>query len=488
MMEKVVRDIIYGISLKQVIGSAEVSVGSLTLDSRNAGEGSLFFAVSGTRFDGHDFIPQVIRQGCTVIIAEKEVAVPEGVTLIVTPNSHKAAGIVAGNFYGEPSRQLKLVGITGTNGKTTTTTLLYNLFSRLGYKTGLLSTVVNKIGEMEVPSTHTTPDPVALNALLAEMVESNCEFCFMEVSSHAIHQYRIAGLEFAGGVFTNITHDHLDYHKTFKEYLDVKKRFFDELPAAAFALINIDDKNGRVMVQNTRAKIVTYAMKTPADYKVKVLENQFSGLVLNINGKEVWSRLVGDFNAYNLLTAYAVSILLGEDEDEVLRVLSALESVEGRFQYFVSESGVVAIIDYAHTPDALENVLKTIANIRTKNETLYTIVGCGGDRDKAKRPEMARIACEWSDKVILTSDNPRSEDPNQIIEEMNAGVPGYHFKKTLSVVDRKQAIKTAISMAEEGDIILIAGKGHEKYQEINGVKHDFDDRQIAFELFEQMKN
>ncbi len=488
MMEKVVRDIIYGISLKQVIGSAEVSVRSLTLDSRNAGEGSLFFAVSGTRFDGHDFIPQVIKQGCTVIIAEKEVAVPEGVTLIITPNSHKAAGIVAGNFYGEPSRQLKLVGITGTNGKTTTTTLLYNLFSRLGYKTGLLSTVVNKIGEMEVPSTHTTPDPVALNALLAEMVESNCEFCFMEVSSHAIHQYRIAGLEFAGGVFTNITHDHLDYHKTFKEYLDVKKRFFDELPAAAFALTNIDDKNGRVMVQNTRAEIVTYAMKTPADYKVKVLENQFSGLVLNINGKEVWSRLVGDFNAYNLLTAYAVSILLGEDEDEVLRVLSALESVEGRFQYFVSESGVVAIIDYAHTPDALENVLKTIANIRTKNETLYTIVGCGGDRDKAKRPEMARIACEWSDKVILTSDNPRSEDPNQIIEEMNAGVPGYHFKKTLSVVDRKQAIKTAISMAEKGDIILIAGKGHEKYQEINGVKHDFDDRQIAFELFEQMKN
>ncbi len=485
-MEKLVRNIVYGISLQKVIGSTEITVEALTLDSRNAGAGSLFFAVSGTRFDGHDFIAKVVEQGCKAIIAEKEVAVPEGVTLIVTDNSHKAAGIVASNFYGEPSRQLKLVGITGTNGKTTTTTLLYNLFMQLGYTTGLLSTVVNKIGAETIPSTHTTPDPIALNALLAQMVDANCEYCFMEVSSHAIHQHRIAGLEFAGGVFTNITHDHLDYHNTFKEYLDVKKRFFDELPATAFALTNIDDKNGRVMVQNTRAKVVSYAMKSPADYKVKVLENQFSGLVLNINGKEVWSRLVGDFNAYNLLTAYAVSILLGEEEEEVLRVLSSLESVEGRFQYFISESGVVAIIDYAHTPDALENVLKTISNIRTKNETLYTVVGCGGDRDKTKRPEMARIACELSDKVILTSDNPRSEDPNQIIEEMNAGVPGHHFKKTISVVDRKQAIKTAISMAEKGDIILIAGKGHEKYQEINGVKHDFDDRKIALELFEQM--
>lgn len=485
-MKKVVRDIVYGISLQKVIGSTEITVESLTLDSRNAGAESLFFAVSGTRFDGHDFIAKVIEQGCKAIIAEKEVPVPGDVTLIVTENSHKAAGIVASNFYGEPSRQLKLVGITGTNGKTTTTTLLYNLFTQLGYKTGLLSTVVNKIGTETIPSTHTTPDPIALNALLAQMVEANCEYCFMEVSSHAIHQHRIAGLEFAGGVFTNITHDHLDYHNTFKEYLDVKKRFFDDLSTTAFALTNIDDKNGRVMVQNTRAKIVTYAMKSLADYKVKVLENQFSGLILNINGKEVWSRLVGDFNAYNLLTAYAVSILLGEEEEEVLRVLSSLESVEGRFQYFISESGVVAIIDYAHTPDALENVLKTISNIRTKNETLYTVVGCGGDRDKTKRPEMARIACELSDKVILTSDNPRSEDPNQIIEEMNAGVPGHHFKKTISVVDRKQAIKTAISMAEKGDIILIAGKGHEKYQEINGVKHDFDDRQIAVELFKQM--
>ena len=484
-MEKVVRDIVYGISLQKVIGSTEVTVEALTLDSRNAGAGSLFFAVAGTRFDGHDFIAKVIEQGCRVIIAEKEVAVPEGVTLIVTENSHKATGIVASNFYGEPSRQLKLVGITGTNGKTTTTTLLYNLFMQLGYKTGLLSTVVNKIGAETIPSTHTTPDPIALNALLAQMVDANCEYCFMEVSSHAIHQYRIAGLEFAGGVFTNITHDHLDYHNTFKEYLDVKKRFFDELPVTAFALTNIDDKNGRVMIQNTRAKVVTYAMKSPADYKVKVLENQFSGLVLNINGKEVWSRLVGDFNAYNLLTAYAVSILLGEEEEEVLRVLSSLESVEGRFQYFISESGVVAIIDYAHTPDALENVLKTIANIRTKNETLYTIVGCGGDRDKAKRPEMARIACELSDKVILTSDNPRSEDPSQILKEM---VDTSKISDPSRVIeDRKSAIEYAVSLASQGDTIAILGKGHELGQEIAGKKLDFDDRKVLAQAIAGLK-
>jgi len=487
-MEKILKDILYGVGLETIVGSNDLTIASLTLDSRQAKNGSLFFAVAGTRFDGHDFINQVIAQGCKAIIAERLVDVPSDVTLVVTNNSHKAAGIVANNFYDEPSKQLKLVGVTGTNGKTTTTTLLFNLFSKLGYKCGLISTVVNKIGDTDIPSTHTTPDPIALNKLLAEMVEQQCEFCFMEVSSHAIHQHRIAGLEFAGGVFTNITHDHLDYHKTFKEYLDVKKSFFDQLPSTAFALTNVDDKNGRVMVQNTNAKIATFAMKSPADFKVKVLENQFSGLVLNINGKEVWSRLIGDFNAYNLLTAFAVSSLLGEDEDEILRILSSLESVEGRFQYFISDGGVVAIIDYAHTPDALENVLKTIANVRTKNETLITVVGCGGDRDKTKRPEMAKIACELSDKVIFTSDNPRSEDPNQIIEEMNAGVPGQHFKKTISVVDRKQAIKTAISMAIKGDIILIAGKGHEKYQEINGVKHDFDDKQIAYELFKQMEN
>lgn len=485
-MEKLLKDIIYNVSLKTIIGSTNVGVERLTLDSRDAAAGSLFIAVSGTQVDGHEFISKVIEQGCKVIIAEKEVAVPKGVTLVVTDNTHKAAGIIANNFYDEPSNQLRLIGTTGTNGKTTTSTLLYHLFTRLGYKVGLLSTVVNKIGEEEIPSTHTTPNPIELNALLARMVNEGCAYCFMEVSSHAIHQHRITGLKFAGGVFTNITHDHLDYHGTFKNYLDVKKSFFDNLPKSAFALTNIDDKNGRFITQNTQAKVVTYAMKTPADFKVKVIENHFSGLELNINGKEIWSRLVGDFNAYNLLAAYSVAEMLHEDETEVLRVLSSLESVEGRFQYFISLNGVVTIIDYAHTPDALENVLRTISNIRTRNETLFTVVGCGGDRDKSKRPEMAKIACELSDKVIFTSDNPRSEDPNQIIEEMNAGVPGQHFKKTLSITDRKQAIKTAISMAKKDDIILIAGKGHEKYQEINGVKHDFDDREIALDLFKQL--
>ncbi len=486
-MNKEVKDIIYGVSIKSVTGSTDGVVNALTLDSRKAVSGSVFFAVKGARFDGHDFITDVIANGCRVIICEQEMPVPQGVTLIVTDDSHKAVGVVASNFYDEPSRQLKLVGITGTNGKTTTTTLLHKLFSGLGHKTGLLSTVVNKIGGREVPSTHTTPDAISLNALLAEMVNEGCEYCFMEVSSHAIHQHRIAGLEFAGGVFTNITHDHLDYHKTFKEYIDVKKQFFDHLPAGAFALTNIDDKNGMVMVQNTKAKKYSYALKTLADFKVKVLENQFSGLVLTINGKEVWTRLIGDFNAYNLLSVFAVSQLLGEEEQEVLTQISTLESVEGRFQYFVSDTGITTIIDYAHTPDALENVLKTIANIRTRNETLCTVVGCGGDRDKTKRPEMAAIACEWSDRVIFTSDNPRSEDPDRIIEDMMTGVPGVHFKKTLSITDRAQAIKTAVSMAERGDIILIAGKGHEKYQEIKGVKHDFDDRQTAVELFQKLE-
>lgn len=486
-MNKSLKDIIYGVTINSVVGTTDVAVSALTMDSRKAQAGSVFFAVAGVRFDGHDFIQEVIANGCTVIICEREQEVPEGITLIVTGDSHKAVGIVASNFYDEPSRQLKLVGITGTNGKTTTTTLLHKLFTALGHKTGLLSTVVNKIGTREVPSTHTTPDAISLNALLAEMVEEGCEFCFMEVSSHAIHQHRIAGLEFAGGAFTNITHDHLDYHKTFKEYIDVKKSFFDGLSARAFALTNLDDKNGSVMVQNTRAQKHGYALKTLADFKAKVLENQFSGLVLNINGKEVWTRLIGDFNAYNLLTVFAVSQLLGEDEQEVLTLISTLESVEGRFQYFVSDTGITTIIDYAHTPDALENVLKTISNIRTRNEKVFTVIGCGGDRDKSKRPEMAAIACELSDRVILTSDNPRSEDPDQIIEEMMAGVSGVHFKKTLSVTDRAQAIKTAVSMAERGDIILIAGKGHEKYQEIKGVKYDFDDRQTAVELFQKLE-
>lgn len=486
-MNKNLKDILFGVKLISVNGTTDQLVNALTLDSRKATSDSVFFAVKGVRFDGHDFIASVIEQGCKCIVAEQRVEVPADVTLVVTDNSHKAVGIMASNFYDEPSRQLKLVGVTGTNGKTTTTTLLYNLFSKLGHKSGLISTVVNRIGETAIVSTHTTPDAISLNALLAQMVEEGCEYCFMEVSSHAIHQSRIAGLYFAGGVFTNITHEHLDYHKTFKEYIDVKKAFFDQLGANAFALTNLDDKNGAVMLQNTKATKKSYAMKSMADFKVKVLENQFSGLVLNIDGNEVWTRLIGDFNAYNLLAVYAVSQCLEEDSQEVLTIISSLESVEGRFEYVVSPKGITAIVDYAHTPDALENVLKTIDNIRTKNETVYTVVGCGGDRDKTKRPEMAEIACEWSDKVILTSDNPRSENPDTIIEDMMVGVPGVHFKKTLSISDRAQAIKTAISMAEKGDIILIAGKGHEKYQDIKGVKHDFDDKKITVELFEKLE-
>jgi UDP-N-acetylmuramoyl-L-alanyl-D-glutamate--2,6-diaminopimelate ligase len=484
---KNLKDILYSVTLTSVKGTTDVNANAIVFDSRKANENSIFVAIKGTAVDGHDFISSVIEKGCKIIVAEQEVEVSDEVTLIVTDNTQKALAIMATNFYDHPSAKLKLVGVTGTNGKTTTTTLLFNLFSKLGHKCGLLSTVVNKIGDKDIVATHTTPDPVALNELLNQMVEEGCTHCFMEVSSHAVHQHRITGLKFTGGVFTNITHDHLDYHKTFQEYIRVKKTFFDNLPADAFSLVNVDDKNGMVMLQNTKASKYSFALKSPADFKVKVLENQFSGLVLNLCGTEVWSRLIGDFNAYNLVAVYAVSELLGEDKLEVLTVLSNLESVEGRFQYTTSDKGITAIVDYAHTPDALENVLKTIDNIRTKNETVYTVVGCGGDRDKAKRPKMAGIACEMSDKVIITSDNPRSEDPKVIIEEMMEGVEGLHFKKTLSIEDREQAIKTAVSMAEKGDIILIAGKGHEKYQEIKGVKHHFDDMETVTNLFKKLE-
>jgi UDP-N-acetylmuramoyl-L-alanyl-D-glutamate--2,6-diaminopimelate ligase len=487
MMNRQLKDILYGVKLISVDGRTDLVVDSIVFDSRKAKPGTVFCALKGTVSDGHNYIPQVIESGCTMIISEQHCEIPENVTLVVTDDTHRALAIMAGNYYGQPSQKLKLVGVTGTNGKTTTTTLLFNLFTKLGYHCGLLSTVVNRIGDREIPSTHTTPDPVALNALLSEMVSDGCSHCFMEVSSHAVHQHRVEGLHFTGAVFTNITHDHLDYHKTFAEYLRVKKSWFDGLGKESFALVNVDDKNGMVMMQNTKAKKYTYALRTTADYKAKVMENQFSGLVLNINGIELWTRLIGDFNAYNLLAVYGVSQLLEENSTEVLTALSTLESVEGRFQYVQSPKGVTVIVDYAHTPDALENVLKTVANIRTKNETVFTVVGCGGDRDREKRPKMAAIACEMSDKVILTSDNPRSEDPDKIIEEMMEGVGGEHFKKTLSIVDRAQAIKTAISMAEPGDIILIAGKGHEKYQEIRGVKHDFDDMLITKELIKKLE-
>lgn len=479
-------DIATATAVTEWLGPHDVAVASIVFDSRKAGPNTLFVAIRGTQADGHDYLEQVLAQGCIAVVTDHVVELPEGVTQVVVPETAKALGELAHAFYGSPSEQLILVGITGTNGKTTCTTLLHRLYTQLGYKTGLLSTVVNKIGEEEIPSTHTTPNPVELNALLADMVSQGCSHCFMEVSSHAVDQHRIAGLQFKIGAFTNITHDHLDYHKTFRAYIDAKKAFFDKLPKGAFALTNADDKNGMVMVQNTKATVSTYAMRSHADFMVKVLENSFSGLVLTINGTEVWTRLIGDFNAYNLVTIFGITQLLGDDATEVLTELSRLESVDGRFQFTQSPGGITAIVDYAHTPDALENVLKTIENIRTRNEQVITVVGCGGDRDALKRPEMARIACELSDKVILTSDNPRSEEPQAILDDMEKGVEPQHFMKVLSILDRDQAIKTAVSLAQPKDIILVAGKGHEKYQEIKGVKHPFDDFQLVGTYFNKL--
>lgn len=481
-----VQEIAKATSVKEWVGAQNVSITALVSDSRKAVSETLFVAVKGTRVDGHSFLDQVISQGCTCVVVESVQDLPADVTQIVVEDTSRSLGELAHAFYGYPSRELLLVGVTGTNGKTTTTTLLHRLYTRLGYKAGLLSTVVNLIGEEQIPSTHTTPDPIALNALLADMVAQGCSHCFMEVSSHAVAQHRIAGLEFKGAAFTNITHDHLDYHGTFKAYIEAKKAFFDALPKTAFALVNADDKNGMVMVQNTKAKVFTYALKTAADYKVKVLENSFNGLLLTMNGTELWTRLIGDFNAYNLGVVFGVSQLLGSDRVEVLTVLSQLESVDGRFQFTQTKSGITAIVDYAHTPDALENVLKTIENIRTRNEQVITVVGCGGDRDALKRPEMARIACDFSNRVLLTSDNPRTEDPQLIIDQMEAGVEAHQTQKVLSILDRKQAIKTAVSLAAPGDIILVAGKGHEKYQEVNGVKHPFDDYALVQEFLETM--
>lgn len=484
---KKLRDILYGVSLKEVIGTTDLEVKNIIFDSRKVEQKVSFVAIKGAATDGHNFINQAIESGATSIICEqKPEKIHEGINYIVVADSHLALAIMANNYYDKPSRKLKLIGITGTNGKTTTTTLLYNLFIEMGESVGLISTVVNKINKQSIPTKHTTPDPMSLNKLLAEMVEASCQYCFMEVSSHAIHQHRIGGLYFSGGAFTNITHEHLDYHKTFKEYINVKKAFFDHLPSDAFAVTNVDDKNGMVMLQNTKAKQHTYALKNMADYKAKVLENQFSGLVLNLEGTELYTRLIGDFNAYNILLVYAIADLLMDNPIEIMRIISKLEAVEGRFEYYKSETGVIAIVDYAHTPDALENVLKTIKNIRTGNETVYTLVGCGGDRDKTKRPTMAKIACDLSDKVILTSDNPRTEDPDKIIEDMMVGVDGVHFKKTLSIANRREAIKTACSQAESNDIILIAGKGHETYQEIHGVRHDFDDLEITKEILQKL--
>jgi UDP-N-acetylmuramoyl-L-alanyl-D-glutamate--2,6-diaminopimelate ligase len=479
---KLLKDILYKAGLIEVIGTTNVAITAISFDSRKVEKDSLFVAVKGTLSDGHKYISDTLSKGAIAVICEEfPDEISEKATYIKVKDTTAALGIVAANFYDNPSEKIKLVGVTGTNGKTTTVTLLFNLFRKLGYKTGLLSTVKNQVNNDVVPATHTTPDAIQLNALLRQMIDKGCTHCFMEVSSHAVVQNRIAGIHFTGGVFTNITHDHLDYHKTFDEYIKAKKRFFDALGADAFALTNRDDANGEVMLQNTRAAKRTYSLRSMADFKCKVVENQFSGLLLNIDNQEVWSKLIGSFNAYNLLAVYATAILLKEEKTNVLTTLSTLNSVEGRFQYVRTENGVIGIVDYAHTPDALMNVLKTVNDIRTGNEKVITVVGCGGDRDAVKRPVMAKIACDLSSKVILTSDNPRSEEPDMIIKEMQAGVDGVNYKKTIAMTDRAEAIKTACSYAEPGDIILVAGKGHEKYQEIKGVKHPFDDMQVLQE-------
>lgn len=486
---RLLKDIIYKAGIEEVVGSTQVAIEKICFDSREIEKFSLFIAVSGTQVDGHQYIAKGIEDGAVAIICEQLPSeIKEDVTYVRVRSSSAALGVVAANFYDNPASEIKLVGVTGTNGKTTTATLLHDLYTKLGYKCGLLSTVVNKIGVAQIKSTHTTPDAVQLNALLRYMIAEDCEYCFMEVSSHAIHQNRIAGLDFAGGVFTNITHDHLDYHKTFDEYLKAKKTFFDCLNENAFALVNKDDKNGMVMMQNTKAKKVTYALKSMSDFSCKVIESDFSGMQLNIDGSEVWTKLIGQFNAYNLLAIYSTAVLLGEDKLLVLTAISNLVSVDGRFQYVKSANNVAGIVDYAHTPDALKNVLKTINDIRTGNEQVITVVGCGGDRDKEKRPVMAKIACEQSDKIILTSDNPRTESPDEIIKEMRQGVDGVHFNKVLAIVNREEAIRTACSLAQGGDIILVAGKGHEKYQEINGEKLPFDDMEILDSTFKLMRS
>ena len=483
----ILKDILYKVAIEAVKGSTEMPVSKIEFDSRKIQENDVFVAVRGTISNGHDFIETAINLGAVAVVCDTlPQVIVTGITYIQVKDTNAALAFMATNFYDNPSSKLKLIGITGTNGKTTIASLLYQLFKNAGYKVGLLSTVRIMVDAIEYKATHTTPDSLTINYYLNEMIENGVEYCFMEVSSHGIHQKRTEGLQFAGGIFTNLSHDHLDYHPTFAEYRDVKKSFFDHLPKGAFALTNADDKNGMVMLQNTQAKKLTYALKSYADYKAQILENQLSGLLLKVNENEVWTRLIGTFNAYNLLAIYGCALELGLENIEVLRFLSDLESVAGRFQFIVSASNITAIVDYAHTPDALENVLKTINDIRTKNEQLITVVGCGGDRDTTKRPIMANIGAAMSDKIIITSDNPRSEDPKVIIAEMEAGVEPQNYKKLLAIEDRKQAIKTACQLANANDIILIAGKGHETYQEIKGVRHDFDDMKIVKDILEQL--
>jgi len=484
---KKIEKILSSKAMLEVVGSTSAVVNDLTFDSRQVKKKSCFIAVRGTQADGHEYIQKAVEMGASVIVCEvMPESKVEGVTYIKVKDTSEQLGFMASEFYDNPSSKLKLVGITGTNGKTTTVTLLYRLFNTLGYKSGLLSTVVNYIGDYEVKATHTTPDAIQMNHLLARMVDEDCSHCFIEVSSHSVVQNRIAGLKFAGAIFSNITHDHLDYHKTFDEYLKAKKRFFDLLSPDAFALINIDDRNGRVMVQNTQAKVSTYSLRSMANFKCKVIENHFDGMLLNIDSVEVWTRLVGGFNAYNLLAIYSAARLLGIEKDTVLTEISSMTPVSGRFEHIKSPKGINVIVDYAHTPDALQNVIDTINEIRKQENKLITVVGAGGNRDKTKRPVMAKVSVEGSGMVILTSDNPRFEEPEDILEDMKVGIEPSMVGKVLTIVDRREAIRTAYMLANQGDIILVAGKGHENYQEIKGVKHHFDDKEVIQEIFKTL--
>ncbi|PRD54527.1 UDP-N-acetylmuramoyl-L-alanyl-D-glutamate--2,6-diaminopimelate ligase [Sphingobacterium gobiense] len=480
------RELLHAIPVQQLEGALEVEVLSVCFDSRKVPADSLFVAVRGVHTDGHLYLDKAIENGARVLVLDTLPAqLQTDVTYVVVADTSYVLGLLAANFYGDPSRALKLVGVTGTNGKTTIATLLFNLFKSLGYQVGLLSTVENKIGERVIPATHTTPDPIALNRLLREMVDEGCDYCFMEVSSHAVVQQRIAGLRFAGGIFANITHDHLDFHGTFEHYIKAKKKFFDDLDRFAFALTNIDDRNGAVMLQNTFAHKKTYGLKNMADFKAKIVESHLDGMLLQVDGHEVWVKLVGGFNAYNLLAVYGAAILLEQETMKVLTAMSDIAGAEGRFDIVRSANGVVGIVDYAHTPDAVENVLLTIRELRKSGKQIITVLGCGGDRDKSKRPEMAGAAVRLSDKVIITSDNPRTEDPIAIIRDMEAGVDSKDRKHVFTIAERKEAIRAACHLAQAGDIVLVAGKGHEKYQEINGVRHHFDDKEVLIETFNE---
>jgi len=484
----ILKDILYNVALISVQGSTDVHVNAVHYDSRKINKNNVFVAIKGAQFDGHSFINSAIENGASVIVAQ---TLPQtkrnNITYVEVESSSSALAYMAANFYQHPSKNLKLIGITGTNGKTTVATLLFNLFKAAGYKVGLISTVKIVVDKTTYTATHTTPDSLVINSYLKQMNDVGVEFCFMEVSSHGIHQYRTKGLHFTGGIFTNLSHDHLDYHSSFAEYRDVKKSFFDGLPKTAFALTNVDDKNGIIMTQNTIAKTYSYALKSYADYRTQILENHFKGLLLKINDSDIWVKLIGSFNAYNLTAVFACADILGLEKDELLRLMSTLENVNGRFEYFITANNITVIVDYAHTPDALKNVLQTINDIRTQNEDLISVVGCGGDRDKTKRPKMGHIASALSSKVIFTSDNPRSEDPDAIISEIEKGVEPQNFKKIMAITNRKQAIKTACQLANANDIILVAGKGHESYQEINGVRTEFNDYKVALECLNQLQ-